>query len=105
MVELNGLIYASGMRFYSLKLWCYDPEEDKWTEQEGIGNQSQEEPEDGDVYYDDDERDDVNLFKMAGHLRACNQTIGFQTYDTELDDWTEVILSRNVLLLPGPEIL
>lgn len=76
-IEMNGLIFVSGIVFNSLKLWCYAPEQNLWIEKAGIRARN--------------EIDNV-LFKVKGRICLCNHHIGFYTYDVNRDCWTKVIL-------------
>lgn len=77
-VEMNGLIYVSGEILDTLHFWCYNPEQNSWTQKAAIHIE------------DEIDSDHAELFKVKGRICFCNVQIGFHTYDHNLDGWSKV---------------
>lgn len=73
VVEMNGLIYMASIDQNNgcNRFWCYDPEEDTWTEKmRFVGSQT--------------------IFKAGGRLCTIFAGTSLKRYDPALDSWTLV---------------
>lgn len=77
-IEMNGLLYVSGIEYNSLQMWSYAPEQNLWTEHAHIRTRNENDIE------------TIVLSKMKERLCLYNHQIGFYMYDIGHDRWTKV---------------
>lgn len=75
-IEMNGSLYVAGDRYDALVFYCYDAEQDLWSEKASV--------------HTGEEIKDPALFKVKERICFYDRKNGFQSYNSSLNQWTKV---------------